>query len=514
MAQEDSSVWGNISSWFRRLPSPPVMDGKRMDRDDWDDSYDSLEDVSPDSGDIHHSAAPVTKVTSTPANENVDPSMVNKTNLSRTSGLEAIVGDHGEDSGLVTESTMEAARVSFPPDPETLAHRPNVSSVLAPLESAATAGPSMEYGMEYGPQEVSVNSPTLAPRPGNPCQGTPRPQGFYYEHPTPRPSTRWQPLPHNPETGVPFYDVHWQTGPPASGAFQSLNMSEGFTAPQWSRMTGPSTFKPASSTYIYGPCREKELKCFNGKMDLMDYLNYFLKLAKLNSWDYETRGLQLATSLMGDAAEALTALPMEQSEDLQCLVQYLIRQYYLNGKEAQYSYELMSRTWNAGKETVTEFANSLTWLAHKAYPPGGVPENILVDMFKRGLVPSMQMEMHLHCPNTMESAVALAVAMEPFETALSAGKNPTVSDKVVVIQAGKFGVNSGTEAKASHKYDKHNDYDFELFREFLKWKTDFEGCRYCKDSGHWMDSCEKLKAKKAREAAKEAATPADDTPLN
>ena len=76
---------------------------------------------------------------------------------------------------------------------------------------------------------------------------------------------------------------------------------------------------------------------YDGKRDLADYLNYFPKLAKLNGWDYETCGLQLATSLTLDVAKVLSTLPCEQSEDLQCLVQALHRWYCPMGQEAQYS---------------------------------------------------------------------------------------------------------------------------------------------------------------------------------
>ena len=257
--------------------------------------------------------------------------------------------------------------------------------------------------------------------------------------------------------------------------------------------------------------KEKEPKMYEGKRDLMDYLNYFLKVTKLNGWDYETCGLQLATSLSGDAAEVLSTLPADQSEDLKHLVRALVRRYCPKGREAQYSFELMSRTWNSSKESVTEFANDLAKLARKAYPNGGVPDKIMIDMFKKGLVPSMQMQMHLKPPTNMDEALALAVAMEPFEKpkTLGAGKKPHKGEHVASVDKASKGNkgNNKTPAKTEKQEDKSataESNDFKRFQAFLKWekkeRTPANACRYCKEEGHWLNDCERLKIKRAKEA--------------
>ena len=56
----------------------------------------------------------------------------------------------------------------------------------------------------------------------------------------------------------------------------------------------------------------KEPTKFDGKSDLIDYLNYFMKLAKLNEWEYEICGLQLATSLSDEAREVISNLPQTE----------------------------------------------------------------------------------------------------------------------------------------------------------------------------------------------------------
>jgi hypothetical protein len=161
-----------------------------------------------------------------------------------------------------------------------------------------------------------------------------------------------QPLPYTPSTGV--------------GAGIPPNTFAG-PAPQM-RRTLP---------------KEKEPAKFDGKGDLMDYLSYFMKIVRLNGWDYTTSGLQLGTSLVGNAAAVLSTLSMQQSDDLRCLVQALLAEHCPMGWEAQYSFELMTRS-KKDKESMNDFAEALVKLARKSYPSIGVPDRILIDLFKRG----------------------------------------------------------------------------------------------------------------------------------
>ena len=207
--------------------------------------------------------------------------------------------------------------------------------------------------------------------------------------------------------------------------------------------------------------REKEPQTFDGKTDVIDYLQYFLKLAKLNSWNYQTAGLQLATSLNDDAVEILTDLSTEKSEDLNSLMKALIRKYSPPGRELQYANDLMNRSWNKGSESVTEFAHNLCKLARKAYPVDGIPEYLMIDLFKRGLqlVPSMQMQLHLTDPKTFDEAVNIAVIMESFVTQTDNSR--------------QNGCHSFTDIDNEH--DIHVSENealehYEIFNEFLEWK--------------------------------------------
>lgn len=77
--------------------------------------------------------------------------------------------------------------------------------------------------------------------------------------------------------------------------------------PSWSERS----MQP-SSTFRVKP---KEPAKYDGRSDLVDYLTHFAKVAKLNGWSYEQSGLELATSLTGEAREVLSYLPLEQEDD-------------------------------------------------------------------------------------------------------------------------------------------------------------------------------------------------------
>ena len=349
------------------------------------------------------------------------------------------------------------------------------------------------------------------------AQSTQMPSQIRYNPPSDMPVLGHRP-PHR-DTPVPMYSAHRVSHAPAPPQHASMWS----TNPQLSSLAPyvPSQSFPNDNRRLR--TKEKEPKMFDGKRDLMDYLNYFMKLSKLNRWDYETCGLQLATSLTGDAAEVLSTLPAEQSEELQCLIRALVRRYCPKGREAQYSFDLMARSWKTGSESVIEYANELATLARKAYPDGGLPEKVMIDLFKKGLVPNMQMQVHLKQPQSMDDALAVAVAMEPFEKPrnLGAGKKPSKSDTISSVH-----VSPATKHKQPSKSNKSkatsNDNDSE-YQEFLRWKAQKKGdksfdgsCYYCKKRGHMIDDCLKLKAKKAREAqeAEQQQKAADQPDLN
>ena len=111
-----------------------------------------------------------------------------------------------------------------------------------------------------------------------------------------------------------------------------------------------------------------------------------------------------------------------QSEDFHSLVKALKSRYCPAGQEMQYFAKLMSRSWKRHEETVTDYAYDLLRLARKAYPGYRVPEKIMIDLFKKGLVHSMQIQVNLRSPQTLSEALSIALAIEPFEKSGLSGK--------------------------------------------------------------------------------------------
>jgi hypothetical protein len=219
---------------------------------------------------------------------------------------------------------------------------------------------------------------------------------------------------------------------------------------------------------------EKEPRSFDGKTDLMEYLSYFRKIGKLNGWDYETCGLQLATSLVGDAALVLSTLSLQQSENWDCLVQALVAKYCPKGREIKYSYELFSRC-KEDNETVTEFCHALLSLARKAYPGMIVPERIMIDLFKRGLISrEMQLQVHLRVPQTLAEAVEVAVVCETFDALSQVENKDEEEGGASVVVANESGEHFPTNSDTPCSYDRGEpDIDIrdeELKREFFRWR--------------------------------------------
>ena len=287
--------------------------------------------------------------------------------------------------------------------------------------------------------------------------------------------------------------------------------------------------------------REKEPVKYDGKRDVMDYLLYFLNIVELNGWDYETQGLQLSTSLAGDALEILSSLDRSECKDMRALCKALLRKYAPSGGEAQYSYEMMNRTLK-NTETVTEYCNALRKLAKKAYPKIGVPEKLMIDLFKKGL-PSqnMQMQIHLKNPDTLLAALEIAKAVETFEKpkGLGAGKKPK-GETIAPVTGPKSSQTKPNPTSSpppaatattpavppllslpTNPPPQYANSPVQYANPPVQYATpsnrndqnaypDIE-CFYCKAKGHYRSSCGKLRQKLAKEAAQGAGTPSTQT---
>ena len=253
--------------------------------------------------------------------------------------------------------------------------------------------------------------------------------------------------------------------------------------------------------------KEKEPVKYDGKTDVMDYLNYFMNIVELNGWDYDTQGLQLSTSLMGDALDVLGSLDRKENKDMRSLSKALIRKFAPAGREAQCSYELMNRVLKP-TESVTDFCNALKKLARKAYPKFGVPEKIMIDFFKKGLPSqSAQLEIHLRNPETLNEALEIATAVETFEKpkGLGAWMKPKEDHLAPVLTPKPSPAESSSVPKRPQPMSpvpkpapltrphRYNVSDQHAFPEIE--------CFFCKQKGHYRTSCRFYKAKQYRKNA-------------
>lgn len=257
----------------------------------------------------------------------------------------------------------------------------------------------------------------------------------------------------------------------------------------WSPPTalGATPNYSATSTGTMFTRREKDVRPFDGNGDLYDYLNYFMKVSKLNRWDYMTCGLQLGTSLTGKASEVLTTMPEDEAEDFTCLVRALVRRFRPHGQDSQYSVALMGRSWHPEKESVTDYCHDLRRLARQAYPAQGVSECILVDLFKKGLNHEMQQQINIQQPKDLDTALATALAMEPFHKGTRGHKKPANPDVVSVAAVstgnsnyrgrGRGNSYSGRKIPAAH------------MESYQKWKAN--RCFLCFEVGHYRKDCPK-----------------------
>ena len=79
------------------------------------------------------------------------------------------------------------------------------------------------------------------------------------------------------------------------------------------------------------PARQKDPPKFSGDHCIRDYLNLFNMISRLNQWNYEECGLQLATSLIGEAAEVPSSMPYTLRADFDCLCEALHNRFLPEG---------------------------------------------------------------------------------------------------------------------------------------------------------------------------------------
>ncbi len=177
----------------------------------------------------------------------------------------------------------------------------------------------------------------------------------------------------------------------------------------------PNPFFSQSFSSMTRRRKEKEPAKYDGRTDLTDYLCHFGKIATRNGWAYTDCGLELATSLIGDARSVLSDLPKAKEDDYLTLVETLMQRFDPEGRESKYSSEFLERCCGP-KEDLNEYGHQLRRLARKAYPGLIVPDKIMIDVFIKGL-PEEDMIKHVSLaqPQTLEEAIQIAIRCDTFK---------------------------------------------------------------------------------------------------
>lgn len=232
-------------------------------------------------------------------------------------------------------------------------------------------------------------------------------------------------MPHRrslPERQPAYHDVYHEPPPP-------------FQLPQ-SRRPSPRSNR-----------REKEPMRYNGKGDWSDFLGHFEAAADWNEWTEYEKGLQLAICLTDEAREVFSSLPAEQRYNFKALTDALTCRFSPEGRESQYSLQLINRTCQSG-EDVTTFGHALRRLASKAYPGQQLDERILVDIYIKGL-PNADIKRHVYLakPTTLSEAISCAVTYEAFDSPLLRRPKP-----VAAVQE-KQPANKPTDSTSQQLYE-------------------------------------------------------------
>ncbi|XP_078492618.1 uncharacterized protein LOC144748335 [Ciona intestinalis] len=147
---------------------------------------------------------------------------------------------------------------------------------------------------------------------------------------------------------------------------------------------------------------------FDGRESWRAYKQHFFTVAKLNQWNNEQMGLQLACALNGDALLVQSSLVVEEQCSFDSLVRVLDRKY-----DSICSHAARAALYTAAQgtgESAIDFSHRLRLMVRDAHPDlcGDTCEDILVEQFCRGVRErSLGHALLLQRPKTLDEAVDL-----------------------------------------------------------------------------------------------------------
>ena len=112
---------------------------------------------------------------------------------------------------------------------------------------------------------------------------------------------------------------------------------------------------------------QKKAPKYDGKSSWLDYLRQFEIIAKLNSWSYSRKSMELATSLESEARQILTNLSEEECTDYQALQAALSARFEPEGQFEVHENDLRNRR-RKRSESIPELLQDIKRLTKRSYP--------------------------------------------------------------------------------------------------------------------------------------------------
>lgn len=292
--------------------------------------------------------------------------------------------------------------------------------------------------------------------------GTQRSPTFYWSgdcDSQPGPVTNRSQVP--PVTAIPQVDIGWRNG----GLLPSSKLG-----------TNRKYRKPA---------------IFEGNTSLQEYLVHFDMVSSYNQWDEQTKGLELAISLRGNALCVPNDLPIAKRGNYNCLVAALKARFEPEDLFEMHRAQLKTRIRKRG-EALEDLAQDIKKLVRKSYPTAGLhlTERLSRDHFLDAINDSeMRWSIVQGRAMTVTDAVRLALEYETFQTSVRRGNKPVICRQTEVDEyrvqelAGRI---ARVENQASKVIFPGNQYHNKARKSYLV-------CYFCQQEGHKKPDCPLLK---------------------
>ena len=146
------------------------------------------------------------------------------------------------------------------------------------------------------------------------------------------------------------------------------------------------------------------------------WIKHFETVARYNEWDHVDKADTMVLSL---PPACLSEIPDNKMRDYDALKMWLSNRFDPAEQELSWKVKFRCRTYNAGKETVSEYGRDLKKLALKAFPRVaglGDLDELIIDSFCNGMADG-EMKKHIYFghPQNLDRAISLAIEYEAME---------------------------------------------------------------------------------------------------